>query len=124
MRCAQCPISLVCWSGQLEVTDGSRTFLCPYCGNFACSSFKEDEERDEHRAGMRGFHCELRPLTDDIRHKWRLRESYFDSTTMKIEKRPNEIRIQDPAGFSRFIFVRPCPFCRSGLYDEGGDMVR
>jgi hypothetical protein len=99
MRCADCSISLICWAGALEITDGSRTFLCPYCGTFACSSFRESETTDAYRAGLRGFHCEMRPLTDELRDQYR------------FHRRGGEVKVSDPAGKQAYIILRACPFC-------------
>lgn len=105
MKCAQCPLSLVCWAGALETTDGSRTFLCPYCGNFAVSSFPENKDSDAYRAGMRGFQCEKRRLDDVLRERWRIR-------------RGHEVKVSDPASLQAYIILRPCPFCRSSEWDN------
>jgi len=128
MKCEQCPISLVCWSGKLTgyAQNMPETFLCPYCGNFRTAAFEEDETRDEYRAGLRGFQCEQRQMTDSLKNTWRTRSLSRDGyhrivITRKYQHIQGQgdiehevisaLSVPDP-GPGDILWLKPCPFCR------------
>jgi len=126
MKCEECPISLVCFAGQLTRVDKPMpdTFLCPYCGNFRTPAFEEDETSDAVRAGLTGFQCQERCMDDTMKQLWQHRSLNADSVgrhfrynDVKTQTRENgqtiitELRVDDP-GPGEKLWIRPCKFCR------------
>jgi hypothetical protein len=104
MICERCPLSLVCWSGKLSV-EPDDTYICPYCGNFFTKNMPLDGyTREAIAAGMTGFHCEKRPVTEDLRERWRVRR--------QLEMKDFALMVEDPAGFLKHLALKPCTFCR------------
>jgi len=84
------------------------TFLCPYCGNFTAKGFphaKDAHTQECVSVGLAGFMCEKRPATTDLKERWRVRR--------QLEMVDYALMVEDPAGFTKKIALKPCSFCRS-----------
>ena len=126
MKCEECPISLVCFAGQLTRADKPmpETYLCPYCGNFRTPAFEEDETSDAVRAGLTGFQCQERRMDDALKKEWQHRSLnasgpgrsflYNDVKTYTQDNGQtfvSALRIDDP-GPGEKLWIKPCTFCR------------
>lgn len=120
MRCEECPISLVCFAGQLTHLERPmpETYLCPYCGNFRTPAFEEDETRDEYKAGLLGFQCEQRRMDERLKEQWKYRSLGANMSGMH---RYNDVRLEgdfikalrvDDPGPGDKLWIKPCTFCR------------
>ena len=70
MRCAECPLSLACWSGHLGVTR-ARPELCPRCKRFVIAVVPDAGEIYEGVGGLwYALKCEQRPFDRAMNRRW------------------------------------------------------
>jgi len=70
MRCAECPLTLPCWSGTLGVTR-ARPELCPRCKRFVVAVVLDAGEIDEGVGGSwYALKCEQRPFDRKMQRRW------------------------------------------------------
>jgi hypothetical protein len=126
MTCEECPISLVCFAGQLTRADKPmpETYLCPYCGNFRTPAFEEDETSDAVRTGLTGFQCQERRMDEVMKKAWKHRSlgadgvgRHYRYNDVQLSKSPQDndvisaLRVDDP-GPGEKLWIKPCSFCR------------
>lgn len=122
MRCAECPLTLPCWSGTLGLTQ-ARPELCPQCKRFVVATLPEGDQQAVGVGLWYALKCEQRPWNRKMRRQLTKQQSKRHGPSSSNYMAPPE-SIEDPANrLSMGLVLGVCVICSGWVARWNGKYI-